>query len=118
MGITWGTTEIIELVSVALTLLLLGILIGLYIDRFRNPIRKLKKDTVYLQGELDPFHLLLRKSKENAELKLYKINGTNRTKMPKIFAVTDKAENTYTIVSYDPIIIGGSSNELSNEVSN
>ncbi len=84
----------------------------------KNPITKLKVNHIYFQegeiGKLNPSYLLLRESDPTAELKLYKIKGADRGEMPNVFAVTDKDKNTYNIVAYEPITIGGS--DSSNEV--
>jgi len=106
-----GTIEII----VTISLLLLGILIGLYLivsfDSFSNAIKKLKINSIYFQDEPGPSDLLLRESSETAKLKLYKINGVDRRTMPQVFAVTDKKKGLYTIVPYKPIIVGGTAKD-------
>ncbi|MBL7155330.1 MAG: hypothetical protein ISS88_02380 [Candidatus Portnoybacteria bacterium] len=117
MGITWGTSEITILVlivvfGIPLLLLILRSIVKESYHRNRNPITKLKVNTIYFQDEPDPSNLLLRQSNEEAELKLYKIKGADRTKMPKVFAVIDKDKDIYKIVSYQPTIIGGSSDEF------
>lgn len=73
----------------------------------RNPINKLKVNSIYFQDEPDSNCLLLRESSTEAELRLYKIKGADRTKIPKVFAVTDRNGDEYKIVAYEPIIIDG-----------
>ena len=118
MDITYGTADIIVLLLISVGLILFGMVVGVITTklRSRNPIKELKEDTIYFQDELDSSHLLLRKSKEDAELKLYKIKGADRTKMPKVFAVTDKDKDIYKIVSYEPTTIGESLDGLPDEL--
>ncbi len=81
-----------------------------------NPINKLKVNAIYFQDEPGPSDLLLRESSTTAPLRLYRIKGANRAKIPKTFAVTDKDKNVYKIVAYEPVTIGGPSNEIPDEV--
>ena len=113
--VTLGMLDILVIIVVALTL----VAIGMYLEaliRGENPIKKLKVNTIYFQDEPGPSYLLLHQSREKAELRLYKIEGANRTKMPKVFAVTDKEGDRYNIVSYEPTIIGGSPDGLPDEI--
>ena len=111
MGIIEVT--IIQIVLVLAVSLFVGMSMGLIIMRhyYGNPVRKLRKDVVYFQGELASSHILLRESSKRAALRLYDIKGAKSKELPEAFVVTEKTAEGYKAIHYDTFFIGRESPE-------